>query len=136
MNNHLVESPFCCRICFKSESDTIDPLVTPCNCTGTMSYIHFKCLKLLIKSRLIVKSNEDLISYTWKNYNCEICLTDYPKYIKWKNKTYNLIDIFYPFDKYVQFDYILFDDIKKKCIRKGIFVVRMEDSATITLVIK
>ena len=31
--------------------------------------------------------------YFFKSYNCEICLETYPKYIKYKSYTYNLVDV-------------------------------------------
>ena len=29
-----------CRICLGEENETIDPLISPCKCAGTMSHIH------------------------------------------------------------------------------------------------
>ncbi len=34
-----------CRICFCTESDHVNPLISPCKCSGTMKYIHLLCLK-------------------------------------------------------------------------------------------
>lgn len=38
-----------CRICWGGEEDdedhTFNPLISPCNCTGTINSIHLKCLK-------------------------------------------------------------------------------------------
>lgn len=39
----------CCRICWGTEEELqgneFNPLISPCNCTGTMGFIHLKCLK-------------------------------------------------------------------------------------------
>ena len=39
------ESERYCRICFDHEDDEENPLISPCNCTGSQKYIHRKCLK-------------------------------------------------------------------------------------------
>ena len=35
--------PFC-RICHMAASDSEEPLISPCRCSGTMQYIHGSCL--------------------------------------------------------------------------------------------
>ena len=54
--------PKICRICYTEEdSDSKNPLVQPCKCSGSMKYIHLNCLKqwLFTKSctRLEKKQN-------------------------------------------------------------------------------
>ena len=41
------ESGKCCRICLEDEEDLSsgNPFITPCKCTGSMKYIHLKCLR-------------------------------------------------------------------------------------------
>jgi len=34
-----------CRICLESECIKENPLIVPCNCKGTMQYVHLNCLK-------------------------------------------------------------------------------------------
>lgn len=119
-----------CRICFLSDSDENDPLLTPCKCTGSMSYIHYKCLKQCIQMKTTKKPNGATVCFLWKNYECEICLSEYPKYLTYKNLTYNMIDFDINFNEYMILDYTLFDDTKKKSIRKGFIIVDLnnEDS--------
>jgi len=52
-----------CRICLNSENQ---PLISPCKCSGTSSYVHIDCLHKSIVSRNISPP-----------YSCEICLTEY-----------------------------------------------------------
>uniref|UniRef100_A0A0K0EDT6 RING-CH-type domain-containing protein n=1 Tax=Strongyloides stercoralis TaxID=6248 RepID=A0A0K0EDT6_STRER len=35
---------FCCRICHSLETTKKSPLIAPCQCSGTMKYIHLSCL--------------------------------------------------------------------------------------------
>ena len=67
-----------CRICFGVESTTDNPLISICNCTGSMKYIHFLCLKTWLHSAMDEKVTPLLISYYWKSFRCEICTTSYP----------------------------------------------------------
>ena len=124
---------FNCRICFRGDSDINDPLITPCKCRGSMAYIHYKCLKQCIKVKITKKEADNYICYLWKNYECEICLKEYPKYIKYKSKVYNMIDFTIPYDQYLILDYTLYDDTKKKSFRKGIIIVNIVDNENITV---
>jgi hypothetical protein len=122
-----------CRICFRSDSNLIDPLISPCKCKGSISYIHYKCLKQCINAKINVKSGDDFLCYIWKNFECEICLAEYPKYIQYKNITYTLVDMEHNFENHVVFDYTLFDDNKRKTFRKGIIVVKIKEGQEITV---
>jgi hypothetical protein len=124
---------FQCKICFRGDSDISDPLLTPCKCSGSMGYIHHKCLKQCIKVRITKKEDDNYICYLWKNYTCEICLQEYPKYIKYKDINYEIIDFDIPYDQYIIMDYNLYDDSKRKTFRKGIIIVKLIDNENITI---
>lgn len=59
-----------CRICF--EGDTSDEssgtLITPCNCKGSLKYIHEECLKKQIIANSV---------HLEKDHHCELCLEKY-----------------------------------------------------------
>ena len=116
-----------CRICYMSNSDIENPLVSPCKCNGSMKFIHFKCLKHSIEVNLTKKIEQHFKYYIWKNYSCEICKEEYPKYLKIKDSLYPLVDLEIGFSSYITFDYALYDDIKKKTSRKGILVIKIND---------
>ncbi|PWA21506.1 hypothetical protein CCH79_00003282 [Gambusia affinis] len=55
-----------CRICYGDHSDA-DPLLSPCQCSGSLRYIHCSCLKTWVRTRLQSGS-------TWgAATRCEIC---------------------------------------------------------------
>jgi len=59
-------------------------MINLCKCTGSISSIHFNCLKRWMNTKLSTKENEKktVISHSMKSFNCEICMTPYPcKYI-------------------------------------------------------
>jgi len=84
--------------------------------------------------KVIKKQTECAVYYLLKNYECEICLTEFPKYIKVKNRVYNLIDIKPPYDEYAILDYILYDEEKHKFLRKGFIVLKLVENEEITIV--
>ena len=75
-----------CRICFNNTNIKENPLFAPCNCTGTMKFIHHRCLKVWLNSKLNFQPTPQLYLYRWKSFECEICKTIYPC-----NYNYNLL---------------------------------------------
>ena len=73
-----------CRICFNEET-TDNKFVSPCKCTGSMKYIHNKCLLESLKFSI----------------NCTVCKSNY-KVKKIQNKTYSFVS---------KYKYILSDSI-------------------------
>jgi len=123
-----------CRICFNGKSNESDPLISPCKCSGSMSYIHFYCLKQCLNVKVIKTSTDHCVYYNLKNYECEICLAEYPKYLRIKNRMYNLIDIKSPFDDYAVLDYILYHEEKHIFKRKGFIVLKLAENEEMTIV--
>lgn len=65
-----------------------------CKCRGSVGLIHFKCLKEWIKAQRHVKENgENVTSYYWKKFECEICKTSYPYIFKHSSNLFKLIDV-------------------------------------------
>lgn len=122
-----------CRICYRVDSDISNPLISPCKCSGSMSYIHYLCLKKCLDIKMQKKVEDNYILYTWKNFECEICKEEYPKYFQYQNNLYSLVDMEVTFDEYVSCDYSLFDDAKKKTFRRGLLVFQVEEGEEVTL---
>ena len=55
-------------------------MINLCKCTGSISAVHFQCLKYWMNTKLTKKQNEKdtVFSYNMKSFNCEICKTPYP----------------------------------------------------------
>ncbi|CAK0834176.1 unnamed protein product [Prorocentrum cordatum] len=70
-----------CRICLMEGSTREDPLVRPCQCRGTIEYVHVGCLRLWIEDRLDTRGREHG-SYHWRPLPCELCKTIYPAYCR------------------------------------------------------
>jgi hypothetical protein len=118
-----------CRICYLHNSDMENPLVSPCKCSGSMKFIHYKCLKHCIEVNLSKRIEQNYKYYYWKNYMCEICKEEYPKYIKLKDSLYPLVDLEIGFSAYITCDYALYDDSKKRTSRKGILIIKINEDS-------
>ena len=108
-NNNKTKNKIC-RICFQEEDDILlNPLIRPCKCSGSMKYIHLKCLLHWLKSRTsnnqmnISNSNDNFNAYFInQNTQCELCKQLFPDYIKHNNIQYCLIDFDYTQEKKIK----------------------------------
>ena len=93
-----------CRICYQEEDDILlNPLIRPCKCSGSMKYIHLKCLLHWLKSRTsnnpmpnVNNNNENFNAYFInQKTECELCKQLFPDYIKHNDIKYCIIDFDY-----------------------------------------
>ena len=103
-----------CRICYQEEDDSLlNPLIKPCKCSGSMKYIHLKCLLFWFRSRKLHHPNNSVENNNFFNayfiddsMNCELCKEIFPDYIIHNHIKYCLID----------FDFMQENQIKKNNI--------------------
>ena len=48
-----LESGKACRICLDEFDDEFNPFITPCKCSGSMKFIHLKCLRKWLDSKRV-----------------------------------------------------------------------------------
>ena len=89
-----------CRIClsegeiYNSNTLLIDnPLINPCNCLGSVRFIHLECLRYWLSSKITTKSSYDnsVRSYSFKEFECEICKTIIPYRIQYNKEIITLV---------------------------------------------
>ena len=119
------EKKIYCRICYCSESDEENPLISPCKCSGSMEYIHYSCLKHCLDSKISKKEDDYHKLYFWKTFECEICKLQYPESLKYGDRIYPIVDLQITFKQFAICDYFLFDDTKKETFRRGILVINL-----------
>ena len=94
-----------CRICLSETNEKLDPLISPCKCSGSLQYVHLLCLQQWVRSRLNLQENKNMvISITWKNLNCELCKTPFPFCIKHNEQEYYLIAFTNKYSKYIMLE--------------------------------
>ena len=120
-----------CRICYLEEDDEENPLVQPCICSGSMKYIHLKCLKHWINTRSFdkVDSNEICSIFIIKPVECELCKTKFPDYIRHNGKLFALLDFQYEYKNYLTLESLTLDKHKNKFL----YVISLENNGKIRL---
>ena len=121
----------CCRICYLDEDTDSNPLIQPCQCSGSLRYIHMDCLRHWIGTRnwTMVENNDHCCIYLIKEIDCELCKTKLPDYIRHKNKLYKIIEFKTEFKNYISFENLTLDKHKNKFI----YVVNLDNKKEIKI---
>ena len=64
--------------CQKGKKKLSNPLLAPCQCTGSSKYVHLDCLKQWLGRSRTDYSFEDCTTTIYKISSCELCNTKYP----------------------------------------------------------
>eukprot|EP00826_Nyctotherus_ovalis_P042362 TRINITY_DN4348_c0_g1_i4.p1 TRINITY_DN4348_c0_g1~~TRINITY_DN4348_c0_g1_i4.p1 ORF type:complete len:391 (+),score=69.90 TRINITY_DN4348_c0_g1_i4:89-1174(+) len=68
-----------CRVCLDDDDPLDNPIISsPCNCLGSVKYMHVNCLQKWLRSKVTQKKTDTVSSYVWKEFQCDICKIDYP----------------------------------------------------------
>ena len=114
-----IKLPKICRICYSEEdpiNDIDNPFVEPCQCSGSVKYVHLNCLKEWIHTKYIIniEKNENFLFFIIKPLECDICKSIFPDYIKHNNKSYQLIDFEPEFQNYFIMESLTLDKNKNR----------------------
>lgn len=82
-----------CRICLLEGPGEDDPLIAPCQCKGSIEYVHLRCLRYWIRGRLNLSSDNPSGSYFYQPLACELCKAVYPTYISEDSKRTPLVEV-------------------------------------------
>ena len=114
-----------CRICFgeNDKDDSENPLISPCICNGSMKYIHYKCLRNWLDSKIdssplsSIELKDNIgMCYCTDIFVCELCKTKFPDYINFNGKLFNLTFYKTEFEKFLIFQSIQIDSNNKSFI--------------------
>ena len=110
--------PKLCKICYNEEENPENPLVQPCQCSGSLKYIHLNCLKHWLNTKSCIKtdSNERFISFLVKPIECEICKAKFPDFIRHKDKLYEILEPNIDFESYCYLEILTLDKDRKRYI--------------------
>ena len=99
-----------CRICWGTEQEDKEneqegqepnPLISPCKCTGTMGLIHLKCLRGWLDTRRQRKENGRQTILKFNKLDCELCNTNFPFKISYKNQIVDIVGVDKPKRNYI-----------------------------------
>ena len=100
---------YSCRICLQEgDFNGENPLINPCNCTGSVKYVHLICLRKWLTSKIIINHSFDnsVTSYSYKPFECELCKEQIPERIKYNDEIISLIEM-----ENLKQPYIIFENI-------------------------
>lgn len=83
-----------CKFCWSDETIVENPLLSTCKCKGGVQFIHYVCLKHWLNTKRVVKESQSktVTTYIYKQFQCELCKTEYPYTFKTQNRKYCLVD--------------------------------------------
>lgn len=81
-----------CRYCFCNDNSNANPLLNICSCSGSMAFVHYKCLYNWIKPKLIINRIDHIKVVTLDSLVCELCKATYPSDFLYNKQVYSLID--------------------------------------------
>ena len=131
-NKEIKKKNLLCRICYIDEEDGVeDPLVQPCKCSGSLKYIHLKCLKhwIFTRSCMKVESNECCSVFVFKEVECEICKAKLPDLVSHNGKLHSLLDFSEEFKNYLIIETLTLDDEDNKFL----YVISLDKNRNIKL---
>ncbi|CAI2385719.1 unnamed protein product [Moneuplotes crassus] len=143
------EFKFNCRICLSGECDKTDPLISICNCSGTVKYIHINCAKELLKCKMKIRRSEYYVCLTWENMKCELCKEKLPdtievpvdmsntmkdSYLSLHEST-RLVNLIDTPEEILEFPYIVMECLNSAMLKKNtskiIFFIKMMEEKVI-----
>eukprot|EP00340_Litonotus_pictus_P010907 CAMPEP_0170539480 /NCGR_PEP_ID=MMETSP0209-20121228/103959_1 /TAXON_ID=665100 ORGANISM="Litonotus pictus, Strain P1" /NCGR_SAMPLE_ID=MMETSP0209 /ASSEMBLY_ACC=CAM_ASM_000301 /LENGTH=471 /DNA_ID=CAMNT_0010841421 /DNA_START=18 /DNA_END=1430 /DNA_ORIENTATION=+ len=125
-----------CRICYCNEEEMNDTLIQPCDCSGSMRYIHYSCLQQWLKSRSanIKKSTTTSASgyFLKTSLDCELCKKSIPDRIKQKEKVFNILDFLNSgYKEYIIFESFLSSNDRRNFPQaRQFYTINIENKAT------
>lgn len=118
-----------CRICYSDGIEEKNPLISPCSCDGTMKYIHLKCLKQCLRSKISIRTTERVVSFLWKSLDCDLCKMPFPDVLQANGQRVELIEIPKPDARFI----ILEQLRKDKTCPRGLHLVSLGGNDAINI---
>lgn len=57
-----------CRFCWTGDQTDDNPLIGACRCDGSIKFIHFKCVKMWLQTKVTKKEGDSHCTLNWKNF--------------------------------------------------------------------
>ncbi len=85
-----------CRICQTEDNTPDNPMISPCKCSGSIKFIHVKCMQEWYKSKMLSRVVQNTSSYTIKGLECELCKQKFSMTIEHNGKLVDLVNVARP----------------------------------------
>lgn len=118
-----------CRICLmEGPGEGDDPLISPCNCKGSIEHVHLGCLRHWIDGRL--KSSEDG-SFFYTPMACELCKASYPSSIEYDSYQEPLVEAPQTKAPFIVLESLMRDT--QQHVNRGLHVVSLAERKSVVL---
>ncbi|KAL8430663.1 hypothetical protein ACSSS7_005798 [Eimeria intestinalis] len=81
-----------CRICLLEGNQEDDPLISPCDCKGSIRFVHLECLRHWINGRLNFHEQQHKPIFV-RQLLCELCKIPYPTAISYNNERMQVVTV-------------------------------------------
>ncbi|KAL4463861.1 hypothetical protein ABPG74_005798 [Tetrahymena malaccensis] len=126
---YLGENKESCRICLADTYTKKNRFIQPCNCAGTVAYVHEECLQQWLKSKIHCKETPIHSYYSMKNLECELCKFKYTDENSFVGKNFESVLIQKPNCPYLMLELLS----KEKSIVRAIQLIKFEKVSQIVL---
>ncbi|KAK6590271.1 hypothetical protein RS030_162417 [Cryptosporidium xiaoi] len=83
-----------CRICLTEGEQEDDPLLCPCQCRGSIKFVHLECLRHWINGRLnLTNDNNSRDTFFFRQLQCELCKSPLPSSASIKGSRVNIVNV-------------------------------------------
>ncbi|KAH8741271.1 hypothetical protein FG386_000178 [Cryptosporidium ryanae] len=83
-----------CRICLTEGEQEDDPLLCPCQCRGSIKFVHLECLRHWINGRLnLTNDNNSRDTFFFRQLQCELCKSPLPSSASIKGSRVNIVNL-------------------------------------------
>lgn len=100
-----------CRIC--KESSFTSPLINPCNCEGSLKYVHLECLKKYAQTMVECIKSDKVTIINCPSIICLYCKGPLPFKVKIGNQIISVIDFVRPDGNYLVLERYYNDDFEE-----------------------
>lgn len=130
-----------CRICLDYDNMVTDvnderfnPMISPCNCSGTMGGIHLKCLREWLERNKFMKAVKGHVIIKYKKVHCELCKQKFPFSINLNNHIIDIIDIERPSDNFIILETLSSGVQKEEFSKSKVFFILNTESKSRLLI--
>lgn len=83
-----------CRICLTEGEQENDPLLCPCQCRGSIKFVHLECLRHWINGRLnLANENGSGDTFFFRQLQCELCKSPLPSSASIKGSRVSIVKV-------------------------------------------
>lgn len=131
------KSALVCRICLDDQNEQLDhddekfnPMISPCNCTGTVGGIHLKCLRTWLERNKTLKAVKGHVVIKYKKICCELCRVNFPFSVNVNNKIVDIIDVERPRDNFIILETLSSGNQREEFTKSKVFFILNTENKT------